>query len=112
MTHLFILFMKWEYFLTKYFTLACNVGQKYEKFTILRCFEKYAIFNTIYLKIEQGILIFHITVEQSTSYSFKTCGYVFGIGIKVVVNLVLKYEKIDNFRDYENDLFLDCCFYL
>ena len=53
-----------KYFLTKYLTIACNVGQKCEKFTILRCFEKYAIFKTIYLKIEQGILIFHITVEQ------------------------------------------------
>ena len=36
----------------------------------------------------------------------------FWIDIKVIVNLVLKYEKIDNFRDYENDLFLDYCFYL
>ena len=65
------------YFLTRYFTLASHVGQKYEKFTILRCFEKYAIFRTIYLKIEKVILIFHITVEQNTSYSFKTCWYVF-----------------------------------
>ena len=55
-----------KYFLTKYFTLAFNVGQKYEKFTILRCFEKHTIFKTIYLKIEQVILIFHITVEQNT----------------------------------------------
>ena len=86
------------------------MGQKYEKITILKCFAKYANFKTIYLKIEQGILIFHITVEQNTSYSFKTCWY--GIGIKVVVNSVLKYEKIDNFRDNENDLFLDCCYYL
>ena len=52
MTHLFILFKKWEYSLTKYFILALNVGQKYEQFTIFRCFEKYAIFKTIYLKIE------------------------------------------------------------
>ena len=101
-----------KYFLTKYLTVACNVGQKYGKFTIFRCFAKYAIFKTIYLKIEQGILIFHITVEQNSSYSFKTSRYVFGIGIKVLVNLVLKYEKIDNFRDSENDLFLDCCYYL
>ena len=100
------------YFLTKYFTLSCHVGQKYKKITILRCFEKCAIFRTIYLKIEKWILIFHITVEQNTSYSFKTCWYVFGIGIYVLVNLVLKCEKIVNFRDFENDLFLDCCYYL
>ena len=94
------------YFLTEYFTLACHVGQKYEKSIILRCFEKYAFFRTIYLKIEQGILIFHITVEQNTSYLFKTCFW----------NWHLCFcqfgEKIDNFRDIENDLFLDCCYYL
>ena len=101
-----------KYFLFKYLTVAFNVGQKYKKFTILRCFEKYAIFKTIYLKIEQGILIFHITVEQNTCYSFKTSWYVFGIGIQILVNLVLKYEKIDNFRDSGNDLFLDWCYYL
>ena len=56
---------------SKYLTVACTVGPKYEKFAILRCFEKYAILKTIYLKIEQGILIFHITVEQNTTYAFK-----------------------------------------
>ena len=67
--------------MTKYFTVAYNMGQKYEQVTISRYFEKYAIFKTLYLKIEQGIFIFHITVEQNTSNSFKTCWYVFGIGI-------------------------------
>ena len=67
--------------MTKYLTVAYYMGQKYEKFTTLRYFEKYAIFKTLYLKIEHEILIFHITVEQNTSYSFKTCLYVFGIGI-------------------------------
>ena len=57
--------------MTKYLTVACNVGLKYEKFAIFRCFAKYAIFKTIYLKIGQGILIFHITVEHNTSDSFK-----------------------------------------
>ena len=60
-----------KFFLTKYFTLAFNVGQKYEQFTILRFFEKYVIFKTTCLKIEQGTLIIHITVKQNTSYSFK-----------------------------------------
>ena len=72
--------------MTKYLTVACNVGQKYEKFTILRCFAKYAIYKTIYLKIEQGILIFHITVEHNTSDSFKS--------VDMFLELVLKFLSI------------------
>ena len=63
MTHVFLVQEMGIFFLTKYVKVACNMGQKYEKITILRCFEKYAIFKTIYIKIERGILIFHITVE-------------------------------------------------